>query len=73
MNGVFEDTQKANELKPAEDGDPTDIMDMDFPLEHALIPPLVELIVRELLPPTYRPQDEQNNASDDLSGLTVKE
>ena len=71
LTGIFEDSSKAAELQcPGADGSkPCDVMDMDFPLEEALIPPMLELIVKDLAGPLYSPTDSENNASDDLSKL----
>lgn len=68
MSGVFEDTDKAAALTCSEDGGTTcDILDASFPIEEALIPPLIELVVKELGGAMYRPDDNENNAEDDLS------
>lgn len=47
-----------------------DILEAKFPLEEALIPPVVELVVKELSNGILRPEDTQNNASDDLGNLS---
>lgn len=68
MSGIFEDTDKASELTCNEDGGATcDILDSKFPIEEALIPPLIELVVKELGGALYRPDDNENNAEDDLA------
>lgn len=41
-------------------------LDRNFPLEEPLIPILVDLIVKELSVPVIKPDDDTNNASDDL-------
>ena len=71
MTGIFEDSSKVAELQcPDEDGNTAcDVMDMNFPLEESLIPPLMELIVKELSGHAYQPADEENNAADDLDKL----
>lgn len=69
LTGIFEDPEKVAELKC--DGDtesPCDPLDRDFPIEEALIPSLIELVVKELKGPVYSPEDQQNNANDDLPG-----
>lgn len=68
MTGVFEDPKAASELQcPDENGDTTcDILDMTFPIEDSLVPPLIELVVKELLGAEYIKGDEKNNAKDDL-------
>lgn len=65
FSGIFQDTK-------AYLGDNVDIMKEVFPIEDSLVPPLVELIVKELGSAMYRPEDTNNNAHDDLEGLAVK-
>ncbi len=71
VTGIFEDSRLAAELQcPNESGETTcDIMDMNFPLEESLIPPMIELIVKELSGHAYQPADNENNATDDLDRL----
>lgn len=68
MTGIFEDPQAASELQcPDENGDTVcDVSDKTFPIEDALIPPMIELVVKELLSAEYIRKDEENNAKDDL-------
>ena len=40
-----------------------------FPLEDAIIPPLINLVVKELSEAIYKPEDSENNAMDDLANL----
>ena len=42
---------------------------MKFPIENALVPIVVEMVVKELLGAEYRPKDSSNNADDDLSDI----
>lgn len=74
MTGIFEDPQVASELQcPDENGDTAcDILDKTFPIEDALIPPMIELVVKELLGAEYRPKDESNDAKDELSEVATK-
>ena len=74
MTGIFEDPQAASELQcPNENGDTVcDILDRTFPIEDALIPPMIELVVKELLGAEYRPKDESNDAKDELSEVSSK-
>lgn len=67
LTGIFEEPEKAAELECNRDESTCDPMDMKFPLEEALIPQVVELVVRELSRPEYLPEDKQNNADDGLS------
>lgn len=71
VTGIFEDGSKAAELQcpDAEGNTACDVMDMTFPLEEALIPPMIELIVKELGGQKYQAEDNENNANDDLSTL----
>lgn len=70
LTGIFEEPEKAAELECNSDESTCDPMDMKFPLEEALIPQVVELVVRELSRPEYLPEDKQNNADDGLSEVT---
>lgn len=74
LTGIFEDSQKASELQcPCDmDASSCDILDKTFPIEDSLVPPLVELIVKELLGAEYRPEDSNNNAKDDLSEVVSR-
>ena len=74
MTGIFEDTLAASELQcPDENGDIVcDILDREFPIENALIPPLIQLVVEELTKTEYKPEDKENNSDDDLSEVTSK-
>lgn len=71
FTGIFEDSVNAEKLScdTEEEQKSCDILDNNFPLEEALIPPVVELIMKELLGAAYRPKDDINNANDDLSDL----
>ena len=68
MTAVFEDFENAKDLLCDDNGEgtPCDILDMDFPIREHLVPPLIELIVKELTGTKYQPQDTRNNANDDL-------
>jgi hypothetical protein len=69
VTGIFEDAEEALNLCCSDDSI-CNILDKEFPLENALVPIVIELIVKELLGPAWRPKDEDNNASDDLSNLS---
>lgn len=70
--GIFEDGAKAAGLECDGDGSAAcDPLDADFPLEEALIPNLIEAIVKDLLGAAYRPKDETNNANDDLADIAA--
>lgn len=74
MTGIFEDSKAASELQcPDENGDTVcDILDREFPIENSLVPPMIELIVKELLGAEYRPEDKTNDAKDELSEVATK-
>lgn len=72
FTGIFQDSREASKYQCSEENNVCDIMDNDFPIEDALVPPLIELVVKELSNATYRPEDTDNNAHDDLEGLAVK-
>lgn len=60
MTGIFEDPTTLVD---------DDILDVKFPLEEALIPPMIELVVKELSNGVMRPEDSINNAADDVGNL----
>lgn len=65
-NGIFENPRDVN----AANNDGTqDELDYKFPLEESLIPSVIEYVVKDLIGATYRPRDQYNNASDDLSDI----
>lgn len=68
FTGIFQDSVQASDLQcPDDNGETTcNLMDRTFPIEDALVPPLIELVVKELTGPVYKPDDEENNAKDDL-------
>lgn len=74
MTGIFEDPQVASELQCSDENGNIvcDVLDRTFPIEDALIPPMIELVVKELLGAEYRPADETNDAKDNLSDVTSK-
>lgn len=73
MTGIFEDPQAASELQcPDESGNTVcDVLDREFPIEDALIPPMIELVIKELLGAEYRPKDDSNDANDALADLAT--
>ena len=44
-----------------------DAFDYEFPIEEALVAPIVELCIKELSGVIYAHRDQSNNASDDLT------
>lgn len=71
LTGIFEDPDKASEYECDKSEDTCDVLDREFHLEEALIPQLIQLVVKELSRPEYLPQDTTNNAADDLSGIAT--
>ena len=69
MKAILEDFENAAHYACDEAGDnlQCDILDMKFPIENALVPIVIELVVKELLGVKYQPRDTHNNASDDAS------
>lgn len=68
LTAIFEDSEAASEMSCDNEGDAAcDILERDFPLEDALIAPMIELIVKELQPTVLAPEDESNDADDSLS------
>ena len=73
MTGIFDDVEKASELQCSDNNESNcDILDREFPLESALVPTIIELIVKELSNTIYQPQDEENDANDNLSEIKTK-
>lgn len=74
FTGIFQDSLQASEFQcPDNDGETVcDPIDRVFPIEDALVPPLIELVVKELAGPTYKPDDEENNAKDDLANTMTR-
>lgn len=68
FTGIFENAEKASEFECGT-SDICDILDKEFPIEDSLISPLIELVLKELAGPAWKPQDNINNANDDLASL----
>lgn len=64
LTAIFEEASKAAELT-CENEDICDPMDAEFPLEEALIPDLINLIVTTITRTVSTPEDVINNANDD--------
>ena len=67
LQGIFESAEEAAELECDSEAGECDILEKDFPLEDALIAPMLELILKELSPSVGLPEDKQNDANDGLS------
>ena len=71
MSAVFEDFDSVADILCDSDGNPTicDPLDMEFPIRDYLVPPLIELVVKELTGSIYRPEDSRNDTSDNLPNM----
>lgn len=70
FTAIFEDIEKVSELAcEGDENTACDFMDRVFPIEEALVPPLIELVVNEIKKAEYSPEDAENNANDDLANL----
>lgn len=73
FTAIFEDVEEVSGLTCDNDeGTACDLLDRTFPIEEALVPPLIELVVNELRKAEYAPSDENNNADDDLDEANTK-
>lgn len=73
FSAIFEEPDKISELScDSENNVPCELMDRIFPIEEALVPPLIELVVNDLRKSEYTPSDEINNADDDLDEVRTK-
>lgn len=74
VSAIFEDFDAAAELLCDKEGNPAacDPLEADFPIRDYLVPSLIELVVKELSGRNYLPRDNQNNAADELSGISVR-
>lgn len=72
FTAIFENAKEASELTCDGEEVECNILDRTFPIEEALVQPLIELVVNELRRAEYAPNDEENNANDDLDEVNVK-
>ena len=71
LYGMFENVEEASKYECNKDeNESCDILDREFPLEDALIAPLIELVIRELSPSIAAAEDKENNADDGLSKVS---
>ena len=76
LEAAFVNPEEAEALSCDDNGAgdaPCDIMDKEFPLEQALIPSLIELMVQEVVGSRYAPEDKENNAKDDLAEFALNQ
>lgn len=67
FNGVFQNSVDASNLSDIESS--CDVLDRTFPVEDALIPAIIDLVIKELGNREYLPADKSNNAHDDLPNI----
>lgn len=65
FRAVFEDVSSA-----LEDEDSETFLNENFPLEEALIGPMLKMVIADLLGIVYRPADPLNNADDDMASIS---
>lgn len=68
ITGIFEDPEHINSINNSEE----DIMDSPYPLEEGLIPQVIEAVVKSLITPKYSPEDNANNAKDNLPEMVTQ-
>ena len=73
MSAIFEDFDEIEKYKCEEDTTVCDVMEREFPIREYLVPTLTELVVKELVGSMYKPVDQVNNASDDMSKVATKQ
>lgn len=75
MSAVFEDFDEVSDYLCDNEGESTacDVLEETFPIREYLVPTLIELVVKELVGGEYKPVDEHNNSSDDLSKIATKQ
>lgn len=61
---IFEDPTEVNKLDVDTNGKIKDPLDIECPFEANLIPVLIEMIVKTLLPAQFRESDKENDAND---------
>ena len=74
MSAIFQDPSESLAFRCDNDGDSAcGGLDVDIAIEDALVPELIQSIVRELSGALYRPKDFDNNAKDDLANAPTVE
>lgn len=66
VTGVFEKASDVSKLS-CDINDQCDALHNECPIEEALVVPLVELVIKELLGAAYRPKDSTNDSSDNMT------
>ena len=73
MSAIFEDFDEIEKYKCEGDTTVCNVMEREFPIRDYLVPTLTELVVKELVGSMYKPVDQANNASDDMSKVATKQ
>ena len=73
MSAIFEDFDEIEKYKCEGDTTVCGVMEREFPIREYLVPTLTELVVKELVGSMYKPVDQANNASDDMSKVATKQ
>lgn len=68
MTGIFEDIDEVEKLSCDKESS-CNILDRKFPIEEALIPQLIDTVVKFMTSGLYKPEDDDNNAKDDLATM----
>lgn len=72
FSGIFSNIEEAEKYSCENKEECSkDVMDAKFPLEEALVPQLIQLVIQDIYPKTIIPADYDNNANDDKSDLAT--
>lgn len=73
VTSIFENPLEVHNLNaPINETSEDSILDIPIPIEGNLLPILKEIIIKELSGAIYRPEDEINNANDNLNKVSIK-
>lgn len=72
ISAMFDNPIEALDMSCDEEGNACDYMESKFPLESALIPVLINMVVEHLSITRDKPEDNINDASDTLSGIDLQ-
>lgn len=70
--GMLDNPKEALALSCDANGNPCDYMETKFPLESSLVSVLIDTVYNSLEGTVYRPEDDVNDASDNLSKVPTK-
>lgn len=70
--GMLDNPKEALALSCDVNGNPCDYMETEFPLESSLVSVLIDTVCNSLEGTVYRPEDDVNDASDNLSKVPTK-